>query len=253
MLLNDQNLLRRISKMFKKVILPLVGIGIIGITGFLPISVKANQHNHTISQTEGEEQERDIEYLTILGLMKGHLIVAKELLALGQPEKAEPHIGHPVEELYEVLKPHLEERTIPEFKSSLQKLHQLVKYKPNDPNLNTYYSEVIKGIDTAIKSVSSTKSQSPDFIMALIRELLVVADEEYSAAIANGKIVEEIEYQDAMGFVLYAEMLYKTIEDQVSPQLGETLAELKKAWPTVLPPTQVVKTPEEVSELISKL
>jgi len=32
--------------------------------------------------------------------MKGHLIVAKELMAQGNYKQAEPHIGHPVEELY---------------------------------------------------------------------------------------------------------------------------------------------------------
>jgi hypothetical protein len=248
MLINEQNLLRSISDMFKKVIVPLAGIGIIGLTSLIPTVVKAHENHQMVSQSEGQDQ--DIEYLTILGLMKGHLIVAKELLALGKPEKAEPHIGHPVEELYAVLEPHLQERKIPEFKSSLTKLHDLVKGKPNSPELDKSYQEVMKAIDQAMKA---NQNQSSEVVFAVIQELLLTAKDEYSAAIANGKIVEELEYQDSRGFVLYAEMLYKTIAGQVSPSVGVTIAELKKAWPSVLPPTQPVKTPAQVSDLVGQL
>ena len=43
---------------------------------------------------------KDADYMVKLGLMKGHLFVAKELLDLKKPKDAEPHIGHPVEEIY---------------------------------------------------------------------------------------------------------------------------------------------------------
>lgn len=48
-------------------------------------------------------------------------------------------------------------------------------------------------------------------------------------------------------------MLYKTIEGKVSPEVGVTISEFKKAWPSVLPPTQIVKTPAQVSELVGQL
>ena len=44
--------------------------------------------------------DKDTDYMVKLGLMKGHLYVAKELLDLKKPKDAEPHIGHPVEEIY---------------------------------------------------------------------------------------------------------------------------------------------------------
>ena len=35
-----------------------------------------------------------------LGLIKRHMLVAGELLELKKPNQAEPHLGHPVEEIY---------------------------------------------------------------------------------------------------------------------------------------------------------
>jgi len=37
--------------------------------------------------------DADIDYMTALGLMKGHLIVAKELMAQGNYKQAEPPSG----------------------------------------------------------------------------------------------------------------------------------------------------------------
>ena len=60
---------------------------------------------------------KDVDYMVKLGLMKGHLYVAKELLDQNQPKQAEPHIGHPVEEIYVDLEEQLNERKAKEFKT----------------------------------------------------------------------------------------------------------------------------------------
>jgi len=78
-------------------------------------------------------EAKDVDYMTKLGLMKGHLIVAKELLDQGKPDQAEPHIGHPVEEIYADVEDQLNERKIPEFKTTLIKLQDLVKAGAKDP------------------------------------------------------------------------------------------------------------------------
>jgi hypothetical protein len=90
--------------------------------------------------------------------------------------------------------------------------------------------------------------------------MLTTAADEYEAAIAEGKFVELVEYQDSRGFVLYAEELYKTIAEQMSQEnpaahqvITSSLAELKTAWPAVNPPATPVKTPSEVRDLVSKI
>lgn len=203
-------------------------------------------------------EAKDIDYMTKLGLMKGHLLVAKELLDLQKPDQAEPHIGHPVEEIYADVEDQLQERNVKEFKTTLITFQDLVKAGAKDPaKVNSEFKTSMQAVDDAIATLPSTQRQSPAFVLQVINGLLDTANAEYGAAIANGKITQAIEYQDSRGFVAYANELYKGIATQVEKQepdthkaIQQTMAELTKVWPAPIPPATAVKTPTQVSQLI---
>jgi iron uptake system EfeUOB component EfeO/EfeM len=219
--------------------------------------------SHSSSETAAsskDSQDKDVDYMTSLGLMKGHLLVAKELLDAKKPKQAEPHTGHPVEELYGNIEAELSERQVPEFKTTLNQLHDLVKTAPNDSKVATSYQAATEAIDRAMRAIPEAKRQSPQFVLAVIDELLATATEEYQEAIAAGKIAELVEYQDSRGFVTYADSLYQTIAQplnqqspEISKTLSSTLSQLKKAWPSVEAPPSPVMTPEQVSQLVTQI
>ena len=201
---------------------------------------------------------KDVDYMTKLGLMKGHLLVAKELLDLQKPAQAEPHIGHPVEEIYVDVEDQLNERNVPEFKTSLISLQDLVKAK--SAKIDTNFTEAVKSVDNAIAFLPEAMRSSPEFVLQVINGLLDTANSEYTAAIANGKISAAIEYQDSRGFVIYAEELYKGISSQVSAANADTdkliasnMSELSKNWPSVIPPATPVNPPAVVTQLIKTI
>lgn len=201
---------------------------------------------------------KDVDYMTKLGLMKGHLLVAKELLDLQKPAQAEPHIGHPVEEIYVDVEDQLNERNVPEFKTSLISLQDLVKAK--SAKIDTNFTEAVKSVDSAIAFLPEAMRSSPEFVLQVINGLLDTANSEYTAAIANGKISAAIEYQDSRGFVNYAEELYKGISSQVSAANADTdkliasnMSELSKNWPSVIPPATPVNPPAVVTQLIKTI
>ena len=201
---------------------------------------------------------KDVDYMTKLGLMKGHLLVAKELLDLQKPAQAEPHIGHPVEEIYVDVEDQLNERNVPEFKTSLISLQDLVKAK--SAKIDTNFTEAVKSVDNAISFLPEAMRSSPEFVLQVINGLLDTANSEYTAAIANGKISAAIEYQDSRGFVNYAEELYKGISGQVSAASADTdkliasnMSELSKNWPSVIPPATPVNPPAVVTQLIKTI
>ncbi|HLO47152.1 MAG TPA: helix-hairpin-helix domain-containing protein [Kamptonema sp.] len=204
---------------------------------------------------------KDIDYMTKLGLMKGHLLVAKELLDQGKPDQAEPHIGHPVEEIYADVEDQLNERKVPEFKNTLIKLQDLVKAGAKDAEkVNAEFQASMQAVDGAIATLPQQQRQDPNFILQVINGLLDTANSEYGAAVANGKISAVIEYQDSRGFVNYAETLYQDISAQIVKDSPETdkgimasMAELKKNWPTAIAPPTPVKTTEEVTQLIKTI
>lgn len=205
-------------------------------------------------------EAKDVDYMVKLGLMKGHLLVAKELLDLKKPDQAEPHIGHPVEEIYVDVEEQLSERNVKEFKTTLGNLQDLIKSTPNDPKVMTSYATAMKAIDEAIKALPEAQRQSPGFVAQVIDSLLQSANTEYTAAIANGKISAAIEYQDSRGFVLYAHELYKGIASSMAKSNPEAhkvmeakLSELLKAWPSATAPAAPVLTTKEVSTLVGDI
>ncbi|NJP10720.1 MAG: helix-hairpin-helix domain-containing protein [Leptolyngbyaceae cyanobacterium RU_5_1] len=200
-------------------------------------------------------EAKDVDYMTKLGLMKGHMLVAGELLDLSKPDQAEPHLGHPVEEIYVDLEEQFKERNVPDFKDILTQVQDLVKSKPNDVQVKPKFDEAMDAINKAIAALPDNQRQSANFALQVINGLLETATAEYTAAIADGKVREIIEYQDSRGFVAYAQdTIFKSIEAKVkqadpkaSQQITTAFAELRKAWPEAIAPETPVLTADEVA------
>jgi hypothetical protein len=205
--------------------------------------------------------EKDADYMVKLGLMKGHLFVAKELLDLKKPKDAEPHIGHPVEEIYTDVADQLTERKIKEFKTTLIALEDMVKAGAKDmPKVTTNLKESQQSIDLAIAALPQAQRQTPTFVLQVINGLLDTANSEYGAAITDGKIKAAIEYQDSRGFVAYANMLYQGIAANMAKDhpdahkiIVENMKQLTTAWPAAMPPATPIKTVSEVGTLVKTI
>jgi Helix-hairpin-helix motif len=209
----------------------------------------------TIEEIVLTGEAKDLDYMVKLGLMKGHMMVAKELLDLGKPNQAEPHIGHPVEEIYADVEEQLNERKVKEFKSVLISLQDLVKAGAKDKaKIEADFKASVMAIDGAIAVLPDSQRSNPKFVLQVINGLLDTANSEYGAAISDGKIREAIEYQDSRGFVIYAGELYGKIAAKVKPESNSKItADMKtlaSAWPSALPPSTPVKTTAAVTQLI---
>ncbi len=206
-------------------------------------------------------EAKDLDYMVKLGLMKGHMMVARELLDVKKPDQAEPHIGHPVEEIYADVEDQLKERGVKEFKSTLSKLQDMVKAGAKDPaKTNEQFKLALSEIDGAIAKLPETQRKDDKFVLQVMTGLLDTANSEYDAAIADNKIKETIEYQDSRGFVRYSQELYKSIAPQVKAKSAETdqqiskaLTEVATAWPSAIPPAAPVKSVEDVTKLIKSI
>ncbi|MFB2769394.1 helix-hairpin-helix domain-containing protein [Pelatocladus sp. BLCC-F211] len=214
----------------------------------------------TVQEVVLTGEAKDVDYMTKLGLMKGHLIVAQELLDQNQPKQAEPHIGHPVEEIYVDVEEQLNDRKVKEFKTTLVSLQDLVKSNPKDAKVKTNFTTSMESVDQAIAALPEAQRTQPSFVLQVINGLLDSANSEYGAAIANGKIAAAIEYQDSRGFVIYADELYQSINSQMAKDhpdadkaIKASMTQLKKAWPSVIPPAKPVNTPEEVTKEIKAI
>jgi Helix-hairpin-helix motif len=206
-------------------------------------------------------EAKDVDYMTKLALMKGHMLVAGELLALGLPEQAEPHLGHPVEEIYVDIQEQLPDRQVAEFSDVLTKVQDLVQSKPSDPQVKASYDKAMTAIDKAIAALPTTQREDPAFTLQVINEMLDTAAAEYTAAISDGKISAPIEYQDSRGFVQYAkDTLLKSVQPKIAQksasiatQIKTQIEQLYKAWPQPVPPATPVLTADKVVDQVKSI
>ena len=202
----------------------------------------------------------DVNYMIQLGLMKGHLLVGKELLDGGYRQQAEVHLGQPVAEIYADLEGEFAERNVLGFKTTLEDLQALVRTGASGENVESEFEMAMKKIDRAIAVLPFGQRLRPQFLLQVVNGLLKAAEVEYKAAIANGKIVAAIDYQASRGFVTYAETLYNWLPEQMAttyPDIHGTIIasirELKTAWPSAIAPGRPTMTPERVSQLIKTI
>lgn len=236
---------------------------------------------------EPDVSSSDQDYITDLGLMRGHLIAAEELLDGGSSDEAQYHLDHPIEELYGDIELMLQEKDIDHenFHRSLESLYELAKTDPYGQGVEDKPWESVNNIQSSIDSFFQENPQTPEFIQGVFSNILQTALEEYKAGIGkNCKIVAPIEYQDSFGFVKYVEEELERaswVPNEMKEKMRPAVQELLKAWspgepfdedtsggeamdcstalssigdsPSVYPPEYPVMTPNMVSELVVKV
>ncbi|MFM9073201.1 MAG: hypothetical protein ACKOOC_07365, partial [Cyanobium sp.] len=180
----------------------------------------------------------DADILLVLAQMQGHLLMAQELLEQRNHQAAEPHVGHPVDELYGTLKPALQQGKIQPFLSSLEALRQQVRLNPQDPATNGKLNQAQQAIAAAALSLPGARAHDPLLVKTVVSQLAQTAVLEYEGALAGDQVVEVIEYQDARGFLRQAlSMVRQAMAHQPSAAIQlrpmeTTLLAMLKAFPT---------------------
>ena len=193
--------------------------------------------------------------LAVLAQMQGHLLVAEELLQRGDSHGAEPHVGHPVDELYGALEPAIAQGQLPPFRDSLEALRQQVRLDPSAAATTQKLSAARQAIQAASQTLSPDLTSQPPLVRSVVRQLALTAASEYEGAVDGTQISETIEFQDARGFLLQADrLLAQTLA--ASPAAGATLqparariADMLKAFPSAQPPQRALLSVSEVERL----
>lgn len=195
------------------------------------------------------------EQLAVLAQMQGHLLVAEELLKRGDAQGAEPHTGHPVDELYGALEPAIASGQLPPFRDALETLRQQVRLNPGSAATNRLLLEARQAIAAASNRLSPSFSHQPALVLTVVRQLAMSAANEYQGAVDGLQIRETIEYQDARGFLLQADQLLKQASTGSAAGSGtlqpsqQRITAMLRAFPTSQPPQRAVLSAAALSNL----
>ena len=185
----------------------------------------------------------DADYLTQLGLMRGHLMVGHALLALGERAAARTHAKHPSDELYADIEPSFAERGAEGFAAELE-THAAAVAGDDASAVDGAYATLTTAISRSERVVETTPSLIARVIVALLRE----AAAEYAVGIVDGRLENAHEYQDAYGFTHVALELARTrhattaatdADRRVFDQMARRIAALLDMWPNLMPPDEL--------------
>jgi hypothetical protein len=175
-------------------------------------------------------------------------LVGDELVRQQQWNAALPHFLHPTEEIYGDIKGELGEYGVPPFDAALKKLADVVKAKKGGAD----YARALKSVNDTLAAADTgmkpKQANWPGFVVEAAVEALKAAAGEYQQAIVGGRIAKPVEYQDARGFIWQADRMIEGVaadlQRQNAPALREVragLIELKKAFPSPMPPRTPIK------------
>ncbi len=142
----------------------------------------------------GDPSSDDVEYLRLLGLVRGHLIAFLELYNSGATEMAMTHVKHPESELYTSLAPAVEARGKPGFAAELSALAAAAEA---GGDVSDAFSDVISALSLHAGDAGVAAQ------LLGVSEIVRTAADEFDIGVEeDGTISNVHEYQDAFGFLV---------------------------------------------------
>jgi hypothetical protein len=206
---------------------------------------------------DGGPRDTRIRFYRDVELMRGHLLVGRQLIELELWDEALPHFLHPTEELYGQIERYIELHRMQPFRRELEALAQAVKARRKGAQEQAL-KVVERRLNAALNAAKRYMTPVRSFTMKSAVEVLKVAQSEYVASMEDGRFVKPVEYQDSRGFVWQAERMIESaagglLDAESLDKVRATFTSLKRAWPAPMPPPQPVLEAGEISALISQI
>lgn len=228
-------------------------------------TVVAQHADHGGEAGEGGEKgvanlPPELAFAVRIALLRGHLLAGDELVKQQQWNAALPHFLHPTEEIYGDIKDQLADYGVPPFEASLKALSNVVKAKKGGSD----YAKALKSVDDALAAADAgmraKQADWPGFMVEAAIEALKAAAGEYQQAIVAGRIAKPVEYQDARGFIWQSDRMIESVAADLQKKdaaalaaMRTGLAELKRAFPSAMPPRTPVKDPGALLSDVSRV
>ena len=163
--------------------------------------------------------------------MKGHLeqaIVNKEN---GNNTLTQAYIQHPIVEIYDAIEAQLAAADSNHNTLLFNSLNQLSKNADNSDlaQFKKQTNGVNQILDEAIDLVAPGDNST--FTLIVASWLLDAANTEYDSGVRNGKIIQIVEYQDAIGFISRSESLLNDTLPMLNESMKVTGDEAYKLYP----------------------
>jgi S-adenosylmethionine/arginine decarboxylase-like enzyme len=186
--------------------------------------------NETMTTTAASDVTL-VEFVSSIEQIRGHLDQALINKESGNDTLAQTHSLHPIEEVYSSIEEQLvnENSTLNQtLSAALQNLSSTVTtadlqdFESQIGNVNMLLNNSVQTL------VPSSELNNPAFNASVVGRLLHLAGHEYEEAVANGTIIEVVEYQDAQAFIHRAESIFKSSASRINQSLAHEVQEVNE-------------------------
>lgn len=184
------------------------------------------------NQTESTSPQANsslVDFASNLEQIRGHLQQAVINKESGNNTLAKAHTLHPIDEIYGSIQVQID-ASDPTLNQSLSSsLNQLSSSVDNSTieEFRTKASDV-NGLlnDTFDKVIPSQESNSTNFSLMVVADLLTVAETEYGEAVENGTVTEIVEYQDGQAFISRAQSVFNETSTMIPQEESAEVEEM---------------------------
>jgi hypothetical protein len=165
------------------------------------------------------------DFVTNAEYIKGHLEQAISNKQAGNLTLTIAHAGHPIHEVFTLMEGPLAEDS-PQRAADLKAALEELPNAANSDSLQAFTDRVteINGmLDEAVTVFAGDEATEPESLAIVVSNLLETAKHEYSEGVAEGEIVEMIEYQDSTAFIERAKLIFISIKAQLPTHEAEEI------------------------------
>jgi hypothetical protein len=232
--------------------------GLVGLTLLFMSAVAVSDDSWIENADTGENTSMTsmTDYALKLGLIRGHLWVANEMVVQGHLALGGKHSKHPAQEVYKELEPLFESIDSEGFADKLELMAISLQNKEVE-DFQSAYLEVVTAISLIYPKMSLTVSQELEVTLGLLKQALT----EYKVGVIEGAVVDLQEYQDARGFTHIAEESIRLMSDHARTQIDKghllklqvQFSTVYKLWPSLIGDVAIKSGSDPLSELVQRV
>jgi hypothetical protein len=165
------------------------------------------------------------DFVTNAEYIKGHLEQAISNKQAGNLTLTIAHAGHPIHEVFTLMEGPLAKDS-PQRAADLKAALEALPNAANSDSLQAFTDKVteINGmLDEAVTVFAGDEATELESLAIVVSNLLETAEHEYSEGVAEGEIVEMIEYQDSTAFIERAKLIFLSIKAQLPTHEAEEI------------------------------
>jgi hypothetical protein len=189
--------------------------------------------NATMTSTATAPNATFVEFVSNVEQIRGHLDQALVNKESGNDTLTQAHTLHPIEEVYASIEEQLvsQNGTLNETLSvALQDLSSSV---PNvgPEEFGSRIDSINSQLDNIMQTlVPSSELSNPAFNASVVARLVHIAGHEYGEAVANGTIIEVIEYQDGQAFIHRAQSIFNSSASSIDQSMAQEIEEVNELF-----------------------